>query len=308
MRQIIRNKKLLFTIAALTGFSTFGWAQDAAPTTSNASISNDTFLLIIIGLLLFILLVMAVIMNNMSKVMREVKKGGNYVKQPSGITSFWNMLDKKFFTRAVPVEREADVMLDHDYDGIKELDNALPPWWKWGFYITLILAVFYILRFHVWKTGPDPIQEYNAELAYAAKQAEAFRAKAGEQVDEKTVTLADAAGIATGKTKFLQTCSVCHGQNGEGGVGPNLTDNYWLHGGTINDIFKTIKYGVPEKGMQSWEKAFSPADIKNLSSYVKSLVGTTVANGKAPQGNLFTEGAPAADTTNMAPKDTAAVK
>ncbi len=307
MRQIIRNNKLLLTIAALLGFSTLGWSQDAAPAASTSAVSNDTFLLIIIGLLLFILLVMAIIMNNMSKVMRQVKKEGSYVKEKSGLRAWWDTLDKKIFTKAVPVEKEADVMLDHDYDGIKELDNALPPWWKWGFYFTLIVAVFYILRFHVWKSGPDPIQEYNAELAYAAKQAEAFRAKAGEQVDEKTVTLADAAGIATGKTKFLQTCSVCHGQNGEGGVGPNLTDNYWLHGGTINDIFKTIKYGVPEKGMQSWEKAFAPGDIKNLASFIKTMAGTNVANGKAPQGTLFSEGA-TADTTNAAPKDTAVVK
>lgn len=306
MRQIIRNKKLLFTIIAIIGVNTLGWSQDAAKAPATA-VSTDTFLLIVIGLLLFIMLVMAMIMNNMSKVMRQAKAEGNYVPQKSGLRAWWDTLDKKIFTRAVPVEQEADVMLDHDYDGIKELDNALPPWWKWGFYFTLILAVFYILRFHVWKTGPDPIQEYNAELAYAAKQAEAFRAKAGEQVDEKTVTLADAAGIATGKTKYLQTCSVCHGQNGEGGVGPNLTDNYWLHGGTINDIFKTIKYGVPDKGMQSWEKAFSPGDIKNLSSFIKTLAGTNVANGKAPQGNLFSETA-ATDTTKAAPADTTVVK
>jgi len=271
-------------------------------------VSTETFLLIIIGLLLFILLVMAVMMNNMSRVMRDVKKESGYKKEKTGLVAFWDYLDKKFFTRAVPVEKEADVLLDHDYDGIKELDNALPPWWKWGFYITLVLGVIYLLRFHVWKTGPDPIQEYTAELEYAAKQAEAFRAKAGEQVDEKTVTLADAAGIATGKTKYLQTCSVCHGQNGEGGVGPNLTDNYWLHGGTINDIFKTIKYGVPDKGMQSWEKAFSPGDIKNISSYIKSMAGTNVANGKAPQGVLFSETTGVVDSANMIMVDTTAVK
>jgi cytochrome c oxidase cbb3-type subunit 3 len=200
-------------------------------------------------------------------------------------------MNRQFFTKAVPVEKEEDILLDHDYDGIKELDNALPPWWKYGFYFTIVVGALYLLRYHVWKTGPDPQQEYDQEMRVAAAQIEEYRKKAGDMVDEKTVTMADATGIAEGDKIFHSNCFACHGAKGEGGVGPNLTDNYWLHGGTINDVFKTIKYGVPEKGMQAWEKSYSPAQIKNLSSYIKTLAGTNPPNAKAPQGDIFQEAA-----------------
>lgn len=209
--------------------------------------------------------------------------------QPLTLKGWWHSLDRKLFTKAVPVEKEEDVLLDHDYDGIRELDNALPPWWKYGFYFTIGVAALYLLRFHVWKTGPDPQQEYDQEMKTAAAQIEEYRKKAGNLVDEKTVTMADATGIAEGDKLYHSNCLACHGAKGEGGVGPNLTDTYWLHGGTINDIFKTIKTGVPEKGMQSWEKTYSPEQIKNLASYIKTLAGTNPPNGKAPQGDLFEE-------------------
>jgi cytochrome c oxidase cbb3-type subunit 3 len=124
-------------------------------------------------------------------------------------------------------------------------------------------------------------------MAVAAKQVEEYRKKAGEMVDEKTVTLADAKGIEEGQKIYQTACIACHGGKGEGGVGPNLTDTYWLHGGSINDVFKTVKYGVPDKGMQAWEKSFSPSQIKNIASYIKSIAGTNPPNGKAPQGEPF---------------------
>jgi len=220
----------------------------------------------------------------------RVKKGKEYV--PGGLRKWWSDLDKKFFTKAAPLEKEADVLLDHDYDGIKELDNALPPWWKWGFYFTLVVAVLYMFRFHVWKTGPTPEDEYNREMTVAAAQLENIRMSNKETYDEKTVTMADAKGIAEGKKIFSGTCFPCHGANGEGNaVGPNLTDNYWLHGGAIGSVFKTITNGVPDKGMQAWGKTFSPTDIKNLASFVLSLQGTNPANAKAPQGDIYTPGA-----------------
>ena len=208
---------------------------------------------------------------------------------PFTLKGWWAQLDAKLFTKAIPIEKEADHLLDHDYDGIQELDNSLPPWWKYGFYLSIVFAVFYILRYHVWKTGPDPEQEYNTEMAVAAKQIEEHRKKAGDMIDEKTVTLADAKGVEEGAKIFQTTCIACHGGKGEGGVGPNLTDKFWLHGGSINDVFKTIKYGVPEKGMQSWEKTYSPSQIKNIASYIKSMAGTNPPNGKAPQGEPFEE-------------------
>jgi len=211
----------------------------------------------------------------------------------------WAELNQRIFTKAVPVEKEEDILLDHDYDGIKELDNALPPWWKWGFYITVVVAVIYFVRFHVLETGPTPEQEYNTEMSMAAAQMEEYRKKSNNMVDEKTVTMADAAGIADGKQIFQKSCFMCHGSNGEGSVGPNLTDDFWLHGGSINDVFKTIKYGVTDKGMQAWEKTYSPSQIKNLASYIKSLRGTNPANAKAPQGEAYTEAATADSTATI---------
>jgi len=234
------------------------------------------------AVLLVIFFFLAVVLYSANSVLRKEQRSFTF-------KGWWATMNRQFFTRAVPVEKEQDILLDHDYDGIKELDNALPPWWKYGFYFTIAVAALYLLRYHVWKTGPDPQQEYDQEMKVAAAQIEEYRKKSGDMVDEKTVTMADATGIAEGDKIFHANCFACHGAKGEGGVGPNLTDNYWLHGGTINDVFKTIKYGVPEKGMQSWEKTYSPAQIQNLASYIKTLVGTNPPNAKPSQGDLFQE-------------------
>jgi cytochrome c oxidase cbb3-type subunit 3 len=214
----------------------------------------------------------------------------------------WNTLDKKFLTKAAPLEKEADMLLDHDYDGIKELDNALPPWWKYGFYITIFIAVLYLFKYEIWHSGPNPTDEYNSEMSYAKEQVDAYLASMKNNVDEKSVTMSDAAGIAAGAVSFTKTCVACHGAKGEGGVGPNLTDDYWLHGGSVSDVFKTIKYGYPDKGMQSWQSTFSPVQMQELASYVKSLKGTNPPNAKAPQGDLFNEISTSVDSTNLSSK------
>ena len=227
-------------------------------------------------------------LNLKNKYLKEARIRSGRLHEQSGLRKWWSDLDKKYFTKAASLEKEADVLLDHDYDGIKELDNALPPWWKWGFYFTIVVAVIYIFRFHVIKTGPTPLQEYDNEMKIAAAKMENFRKNSKEAFDEKTVTLADATGIAAGKKIFTGTCFPCHGASGEGNaVGPNLTDKYWLHGGSIGEVFKTITNGVPDKGMQAWGKTFSPADVRNLASYVLSLQGTNPPNAKAPQGNIY---------------------
>ena len=242
-----------------------------------------------------------------NKYQKEARIRSGRMHEQSALRKWWSDLDKKYFTKAASLEKEADVLLDHDYDGIKELDNALPPWWKWGFYFTVVVAVIYMFRFHVSKTGPTPLQEYDHEMKIAAAKMEIFRQISREAFDEKTVTLADAAGIAAGKKIYTGTCFPCHGANGEGNaVGPNLTDKYWLHGGSLGNVFKTISIGVPDKGMQAWGKTFSPTDIKNLSSFVLSLQGTNPANAKAPQGNLFEPGK-AGDSTAVK-KDTLQTK
>lgn len=217
------------------------------------------------------------------------------------LKEWWSGLDKKVFTRAVPVEKEADVLLDHDYDGIRELDNALPPWWKWGFYVSLVAGVAYMLHFHVLGTGMDPEQEYRAELAEGRRLEEQYKARTKNLVDEDNVTLADADGIEAGKALYTQSCVACHAGDGGGGIGPNLTDQNWIHGGGMNDIYRTIKLGYPEKGMQAWNNVYSPVQMKNIASYIRSLQGSKPANPKEPQGEPFREsasaGAPADGTT-----------
>jgi cytochrome c oxidase cbb3-type subunit 3 len=255
----------------------------------------------VMALELFVIFIMLIFIHNMWRIIypRPIQVAKKAAFKNSWVASTWANLDKKFFTKAAPIEKEADIMLDHDYDGIKELDNALPPWWKYGFYITIFVAIFYILKFEVWHTGMNPTEEYNTEMVEAKIETEAYLASMKENVDENSVVMLDAAGIQTGKTLFTKTCVACHAQNGGGGVGPNLTDNYTIHGAKIQDIFKTIKYGYPDKGMQSWQSNFSPVEMQQLSSYIKSLSNTNVPNGKAPQGDLIVEEAAVSDSTKL---------
>jgi cytochrome c oxidase cbb3-type subunit 3 len=205
----------------------------------------------------------------------------------SSLAAWWAKVDKKLFTQAVPVEKEADVMLDHNYDGIRELDNALPPWWKWGFVITIIFSFFYLFHFHVMGSGKNPTEEYMAELKQAEVELKAFAAKNKDKIDEDNIVMADESGILAGKEIYQQVCWACHGKEGEGGAGPNLTDNFWIHKGSLNDIYRSIKLGYPEKGMQSWEKLYSPKQMSDLTSYIETFKGTQPANPKPAQGELY---------------------
>jgi cytochrome c oxidase cbb3-type subunit 3 len=202
-------------------------------------------------------------------------------------------------TDAVAVEEEESILLDHDYDGIKELDNNLPPWWKYGFYITIVTSVIYLFHFHVFKTGDLQGKEYDNAIVQAKIEVDEFMKTSANNVDENTVkVLTEASDIATGKELFMANCVACHGKGGEGTVGPNLTDDYWIHGASIQDLFKTLKYGWVEKGMKAWKDDLSPMQIAQVASFIKTLKGTNPLNPKAPQGDLYTEGgmAPISDS------------
>lgn len=220
------------------------------------------------------------------------------VAKRSSLRIWWTKLDNKLFTRAVPVEKEADVMLDHNYDGIRELDNALPPWWKYGFYITIAVAFVYLLNFHVLGLGKNPDEEYAVEMEKAKIKKELYEAQNKDKIDENNVPMEDANGIKIGETLFEANCIACHLKGGGGIVGPNLTDDYWLHKGSLNDIYKTIKMGYPDKGMQSWTSKFNPKEISQLASYIKSLRGTNPPNAKLPQGDMYV------DSVAVVPTDT----
>ena len=212
-------------------------------------------------------------------------------------------------------------LLDHDADGIRELDNDLPRWWVWLFYLSIIWAVLYMLFYHVFGIGYSSAEEYKkemnpayarvpsreakllgilpeyhspfydpaADLRYVNKEAGAMPAYVEETRESDTTTYVQAtddATLALGKSIFVGKCATCHGNFGEGGIGPNLTDDYWLHGSTFNDIYRTIKFGVPAKGMISWRMEMNPDQMQAVASYVMTLHGTNPPNPKAPQGEL----------------------
>ncbi len=189
---------------------------------------------------------------------------------------------------AVPLEREAEVMTTHEYDGIYELDNDLPPWWKAMFWATIAFGVVYLLYYHVFDIGVFQEEEYEQEMAEAKMTVDAYLATAASSIDENSATITDDVGrINAAQELFVQKCSPCHGMAGEGGVGPNLTDVYWIHGGSVQDIFKVIKYGVPEKGMIPWQAQLTPVQMQDLSSFIITLEGTDPPNPKEPQGEPY---------------------
>jgi cytochrome c oxidase cbb3-type subunit III len=193
---------------------------------------------------------------------------------------------------------EEELRLDEDYDGIHELDNPTPPWFNFIFYTSIIAAVLYLLNYHVLKIGNLQEAEYTAEVTQSKAEVDAYLKSSGNQVDENNVQyITDTKVLAEAQTMYAEKCAVCHLADGGGVVGPNLTDAYWLHGGDIQSIFKTIKYGVPAKGMIAWQNTYSGKQMEALASYVKSLQGTKPAVAKEPQGELYNEGgAVAADS------------
>lgn len=202
--------------------------------------------------------------------------------------SKWMKNIMKMLTRSVPVEKEEEVLTDHEYDGIRELDNVLPPWWVAMFYVTILFAFVYLVHYHVLGTGDLQISEYRNAVEEAEAEVAAYMALAKSQVDETNVTVvADASRLAKGEEIYLANCVTCHGEQGQGGVGPNFADKYWIHGGSINDIFATVKYGVASKGMISWRAQLSPTQMQDVSSYILTFQGTNPPNQKEPQGELY---------------------
>lgn len=306
-------KKYTLILSLLFLSSSLVRAQEAAP--ANPDFFSDLFVRIIVisaavvllvAVLVLYRLLMAVVKVEQLKIYREHGIEAYMESEKSPSESWLSRMYKKW-TAAVPVEQEADVLLHHDFDGIRELDNKLPPWWVGLFYITILWAGVYLFYYHFTDMGPSSHEEYLAEVKAGEEQAAAFLAKQANLIDENTVTLlSDEESLAKGKAIFLSTCAACHGQQGEGGVGPNMTDNYFIHGGRIQDYFKVIKYGVPEKGMISWQSQIRPLEMQQVASYMLNLVGTTPPNPKEPQGTLMEASTGGAPTDAAVPDSTAA--
>ncbi len=187
-----------------------------------------------------------------------------------------------------PIEEEGEIILDHNYDGIKELDNNLPPWWLYGFYATIIFGVVYMVRYHI-LNADDQYVEYEIEYAEAQRALEEYKKTAKDLVDFNTVeVLTDASDLKAGQSIFETNCVACHMADGGGGIGPNLTDEHWILGGGIKNVFKTISEGGRAgKGMVSWKNDLKPSEMAQVASYVLTFQGTTPANPKAAEGEIW---------------------
>ncbi|MFZ4544363.1 MAG: c-type cytochrome [Saprospiraceae bacterium] len=297
---------------ALVGFLMLGSqlllaAEPAAKQQELPSIMLYTFLISVITieiLILFYLLKnVRIFLNILSP---EVKSESVVTESGINWDKIWQRLNG-----LKPIEQEADLrMHDHVYDGnIVELDNRMPPWLFFMFNATVLFAFVYIYLYHFSSWGPDPKREYATAMNEAAVVKAAFLDKQANTIDENTVALlTDAASLQAGAAIYKTNCVACHGDKGQGGVGPNFADDYWIHGGSMPAMYKVIVYGVEAKGMKSWKNDLMPADIQKVASYIKSMRGTNPPGGKAPQGDLYTEEAAGAVPASVPAKDTSATK
>ncbi|MDB4402621.1 c-type cytochrome [Algibacter sp.] len=256
------------------------------------------FLLLILLILIAIEVIVSALENIMLHKLDDEAKAIFLAEKEKSFKFTWLKEIYQNLLGQTPIEDEAEIILDHNYDGIKELDNNLPPWWIYGFYASIVFAAVYLLRYHVF-SGPSQIDELETELADARIAIEAYKKTAKNLVDINTVTeLTEAADLSAGKTIFETNCVACHMADGGGGIGPNLTDPNWILGGDIKSVFKTVSEGGRSgKGMIAWKQQLKPLEIAQVSSYVLTFEGTTPANPKAPEGDVWVD-----ENTEQAPE------
>ncbi|MCR9265231.1 MAG: c-type cytochrome [Flavobacteriaceae bacterium] len=248
------------------------------------------FLLLVLMILIAIELILSSIENIMFQTLSEEGKEKYLASKNRKLEWKWAKNLYQRLTKTKSIEREGEIIMDHNYDGIRELDNVLPPWWVYLFYGTIVFGVIYLVRFHV--VGEyTQAEEYDQEVAAAKIEIEEYKKNAKDLVDASTVELlTDASDLSAGEKIFTTSCVVCHMADGGGGIGPNLTDDHWILGGGIKNVFNTISEGGRDgKGMVAWKQSFKPAEIAQVASYVISLGGTTPANPKAPEGDVWVD-------------------
>lgn len=247
------------------------------------------FLLLFMFLLIAIEMIMAAIQNIEYQLMSDEQKLQLDEANNLAITQRqWYKNLMKRLTQSEPIENEALLLLDHDYDGIRELDNKLPPWWLYLFYGGIIFGGIYFVHYEI-MGGDDQETEFRKEMAQAKIDVAKYMLTAPDRMDESKVTkLTDAPSINTGKGIFMNNCVACHRADGGGQIGPNLTDNHWLFGGDIKNLFHTIINGGRDgKGMVAWKGTLKPTEIQQVASYVLSLQGSNPKDAKAPDGEVW---------------------
>ncbi len=296
-------KKSLLMVFALLSVMKIS-AQDASTATQyipiDWSITGDRLNFALLGVIGIEVLVMLYFLRWLRVLVLPVSEKKEIAQTASKTNRWWDR-----FNKSVSIDKEKDVQLDHDYDGIKELDNSLPPWWIYGFYFTILFAGVYMYRYHISKSSPLQVEELAIEKIQAEKDKVAFMATLANNIDETSIAYNPTAELlAEGKAIFVKNCVSCHGPEAQGAsIGPNLTDEYWIHKGGIKDIFKTIKNGVQEKGMIPWGQQLSNAQIAAVATFIKSLQESHPTNPKAPQGDKYEE-----ESENSSSSDSVAVE
>lgn len=250
-----------------------------------------------LGVFLFLLVAIEIVISAVDKVTYQLltEEQKQQLKEAQSLpfteSDFYQRLVKKL-TRSKAIEQEADVMLDHDYDGIKELDNVLPPWWVYLFYSCIVFAIVYFVRFEIYGDYSQA-EEYETEVALAEKEIQEYLKTAPDLMDKESVTLlTDEPSLAEGKALYTANCVACHRADAGGAIGPNLTDKYWILGGGIKNVFNTLSEGGRSgKGMISWKDQLKPKEMQKVASYVLSLQGTNPKDPKPtePEAVLHNE-------------------
>ena len=264
-------------------------AQDATTTqtvaadTTIGGVTPFAFYVMASAIFLELIVILALLLNIKLLIKKERERLVNLSEEEIKEVKRTRLTWWDRFNKMRPISQDAELDLGHEYDGIRELNNRLPPWWLYGFYLTIIFGAVYLWRFHVSHTAPSSEQEYVRSVEQAELKIPAYLKTKGEAVDENTVSLlTDPADIEEGRMVFIKSCASCHKESGAGDVGPNLTDDYWLHGNDMKNIFKTVKYGI--NAMPQWQNTYSNKQIAQVASYIKSLHGSNPPNPKAPQG------------------------
>ncbi|SHJ61621.1 cbb3-type cytochrome c oxidase N-terminal domain-containing protein [Flavobacterium haoranii] len=254
-----------------------------------------------LGVFLFLLIAIEIVVSAVDKVTYHLLTDEQKKQlEEAQSMSFADSKFMKMLTRSKDIDQEDDVMLDHDYDGIKELDNVLPPWWVGLFYACVVFAIIYLIRFHVMGDYTQA-EEFVAEMEQSDKQVQEYLKNAPDLMDKDKVTLlTDAPAIAEGKKIFESNCVACHRPDAGGAIGPNLTDKFWILGGGIKNVFNTISEGGRSgKGMVPWKESLKPTEIQKVASYVLSLQGSNPKDGKPAEGDEWVEegAAPSTEAT-----------
>lgn len=231
----------------------------------------------LVSLLLMTGIIILIVTVQLNSILGKLVKLGHSSQEP---LSWWDS-----FTGLKPLEKEHDLIIPQAHDGIYELDNPTPPWFMYLFYLSILFGIAYGTYYHVYLDGSIQEAEYKAEILFAEKEHDLYTKKFASAVNEQNVTLnTSKKDLKEGSNIYNTHCVACHGDKGQGGIGPNITDRFWLHGGGIKDLFKTITVGVPEKGMIAWNKTLNPIQIQHVASYVLSLQDTNPKGAKEPQG------------------------